>query len=663
MGIFPIETPLQKSAIVGIALFLCTIFFLPSCLFKAPENPNIPTPNPDTLTMLPRIIPVEDFFKNPERSVFSLSPDGTKLAFLAPYQNRKNIFVQKIGDTTAAVRVTHIIDRDLNSFFWANDDYLVYVRDYGGDENYRIFSVKANGSQEKDLTPFPGVKVEIIDDLEDDEEHLIIGMNKRNPQIFDPYRLHIKTGELKLLAENPGNITNWITDHDGKLRIALATDGVNTIILYRKTESDDFKSVLQTDFKQTVMPIYFDFEEEEQVYALSNLGRDKTAIVKMDINTGKELEMVFEHPEVDVSYMSYSKKRKVPTTISYITWKREYKFVDKQVADLYKRLEKELKGVEIVVTSTNRTEDKFIIRTFSDRSLGAYYFYDSVKDELLKISEVSPWLAEKELAKVKPIEYKSRDGLTIHGYLTLPLGIEAKNLPVVVNPHGGPWARDVWTFNPEVQLMANRGYAVLQVNFRGSTGYGRQFWEASFGKWGLAMQDDVTDGVQWLVNQGIADPKRIGIYGGSYGGYATLAGITFTPDLYACAVDYVGVSNLFTFLNTIPPYWEPYRKMLYEMVGDPENPLDSARLYATSPVFHVDKIKAPLLIAQGAKDPRVNQAESDQIVDALRKRGVEVEYILKENEGHGFRNQENRFEFYGKMEVFLQKHLGGRVVE
>ncbi len=258
---------------------------------------------------------------------------------------------------------------------------------------------------------------------------------------------------------------------------------------------------------------------------------------------------------------------------------------------------------------------------------------------------------------MKPIQYQSRDGMTIHGYLTLPKGAEAKNLPVVINPHGGPWARDQWGFNPEIQFLANRGYAVLQMNFRGSTGYGRAFWEASFGEWGLKMQDDVSDGVQWLIDQGIADPKRIAIYGGSYGGYTTLAGITFTPELYACAIDYVGVSNLFTFMETIPPYWELYRQMLYEMVGDPDDPTDKTRLEATSPVFHVDKIKAPLLIAQGAKDPRVNQAESDQMVAALEAKGIPVEYLLKENEGHGFRNEENRFEFYGAMERFLNQHL------
>ena len=276
------------------------------------------------------------------------------------------------------------------------------------------------------------------------------------------------------------------------------------------------------------------------------------------------------------------------------------------------------------------------------------------------IANPSPWIDENQMASMEPITYQSRDGLTIHGYLTLPAGVDranAKDLPLVVNPHGGPWARDNWGFNPEVQFLASRGYAVLQMNYRSSTGYGKAFWEAGFGKWGLEMQDDITDGVNWLIEEGIGNKERISIYGGSYGGYATLAGITLTPNVYACAIDYVGVSNLFTFMNTIPPYWEPYRAMLYEMVGNPEDPTDKKRMEATSPVFHVDKIKVPLLIAQGAKDPRVAQAESDQVVEALKKNGVDVEYILKENEGHGFRNEENRFEFYEAMERFLGEHL------
>lgn len=620
------------------------------------------TTQPKDKEMTPDIIPLENFFKNPEQTAYSLSPDGTYFAFLAPYENRKNIFVQKIGEQDAK-RVTNVTDRDLSSFFWINDERLIYVRDFGGDENYHLFSVTKDGADEKDLTPFDGVRAEIIDVLENDSDHMIVGLNKRIPQVFDPYRLNISTGELSLLAENPGNISNWITDHEGQLRIAMATDGVNTSVLYRKTEQDEFATIVTTNFKETVAPMYFDFDNGETVYALSNIGRDKLAIIKMNIATGEELELVYEHPEVDVSYMSYSRKRKVPTTISYVTWKREHEFVDNEVKALYERLEKELGAYEVVITSTNKAEDKFVVRTYSDRSLGAYYFYDKNEDKLEKITDVSAWLKEDQLAEMKPIKYTSRDGLTINGYLTLPKGVPAENLPVVVNPHGGPWARDAWTFNPEVQFLANRGYAVLQMNFRGSTGYGRSFWEASFKEWGLKMQDDVTDGVQWLIDQGIADKDRVAIYGGSYGGYCTLAGITFTPDLYACAIDYVGVSNLFTFMETIPPYWEIYLKMLHEMVGDPADSTDNARLKATSPVFHVDKIKAPLLIAQGAKDPRVNQAESDQMVAALQEKGIAVDYLLKENEGHGFHNEENKFEFYARMEAFLEKHMALKLAD
>jgi dipeptidyl aminopeptidase/acylaminoacyl peptidase len=301
-----------------------------------------------------------------------------------------------------------------------------------------------------------------------------------------------------------------------------------------------------------------------------------------------------------------------------------------------------------------------LVRTISDRSLGATYFYDVAKDELTKIADRAPWLKEEQMCEMKPITFTASDGIQLHGYLTLPLGVDPKNLPVVVNPHGGPWARDVWGWNPEVQFLANRGYAVLQINFRGSTGYGRKFWELSFKQWGKTMQNDLTDGVKWLISEGIADPKRVGIYGGSYGGYATLAGLTFTPDLYACGVDYVGVSNLFTFMSTMPPYWKPFIEMMYEMVGDPKK--DSLLLREASPLFHVDKIKVPLFIAQGANDPRVNKAESDQVVEALKKRGVKVDYMVKDNEGHGFGNEENQFEFYGAMEKFLATHLGGRSV-
>jgi dipeptidyl aminopeptidase/acylaminoacyl peptidase len=600
-----------------------------------------------------REIPLRDFFKNSEKLGFSVSPDGKYIAYLAPWENRMNIFVQQRG-SDESVRITNVSSRDIMGFFWGNDDRIIYVKDKDGDENYHLFSVDKSGKNEKDLTPFEGVRCNIVDELYDSETDILIEHNKRNPEVFDVYRLNFVTGEMILSAENPGNISTWKADHDGKIRAAIATDGVNNSLLYREDEMGPFKNVITTDFKESLVPLFFTFDNRH-IYASSNIGRDKSAIVKYDISEAREIETVFEHPEVDVHHLSYTKKRKVLTAISYTTWKRERKFLDNETETIFARLEKDLKGYEVVITDMNKNEDVFIVRTYSDRSLGSYYLYDKTTDELEKLTDISPWINEEEMCEIKPITYTSRDGMTIHGYLTLPKGIEAKNLPVVVNPHGGPWHRDEWGYNPESQFLANRGYAVMQMNFRGSVGYGRKFWESSFKQWGRAMQDDVTDGVNWLINQGIADPKRIAIYGASYGGYATLAGLVYTPDVYAAGVDYVGVSNLFTFMKSIPPYWKPYLETLYEMVGHPEK--DKELMEASSPVFHVDKIKAPLFIAQGRQDPRVNVNESDQMVEALKKRGIEVPYMVKDNEGHGFQNEENRFEFYEAMEKFLARHL------
>ncbi len=395
--------------------------------------------------------------------------------------------------------------------------------------------------------------------------------------------------------------------------------------------------------------------DNNTIYAASNLKRDKSAIVKFDIKNGTEFEVLFEHPEVDVTELSYSKKRKVLTAISYVNWKKERVFLDIETKNIFDRLTKELGNYEISIVDMNKDEDKFLIRTLSDRSHGQYYFYDKNSNELIKLADISPWLNESELAEMKPVAFKSRDGFNINAYLTLPANKVPKDLATVLLVHGGPWARDTWSYDPEAQFFANRGYVVLQVNFRGSVGYGRKFWEASFKQWGKSMQNDLSDGVMWLVEQGIADSKRVAIYGGSYGGYATLAGLTMTPDLYACGVDYVGVSNLFTFMKTIPPYWKPYLEMMYEMVGNPET--DKVLMTESSPVFNVDKIKAPLFIVQGRMDPRVNVNESDQMVEALKKRGIDVPYMVKDNEGHGFHNEENRFEFYEAMEKFLEKYL------
>ncbi len=608
---------------------------------------------------LPRLIPMKDFFRNPENAVFGLSPDGSHLAFLKPWENRLNVHVQKIGEEEVT-RITSATERGISEYFWANNNRIAYVQDTAGDENFRLYAVNIDGSDLKELTPFEKVRVGLIDRLKNDDEHMLISMNKRNPRLFDPYRININSGKMKMIAQNTGNIIDWQTDHDGNLRIAVTSDGVNTSVLYRDTEKDKFQTLITTNFKESMSPLFFTFDNKN-LYVASNIGRDKTAIYEYDIKNKKHATLLYEHPEVDVAVdgLLKSDKRKKITGVTYIIDKRHYHFFDDERKTLQEGLEGRLPGYEVAVVSRSKDERKVLVRTYSDRSLGSYYYFNRDTDDFKKLVDISPWLNEDELSEMKPITYKSRDGLTIHGYLTVPKGMKAENLPVVVNPHGGPWARDRWGYRSEVQFLANRGYAVLQVNFRISTGYGRKFWEAGFKQWGLAIQDDITDGVQWLIDQGIADQERIGIYGGSFGGYATLAGVAFTPDLYACGVDYVGVSNLFTFLKAIPPYWEPFREMLYEMVGHPEK--DKELYEKVSPFFHADKIKVPMLIAQGANDPRVNIQESDQIVEALKKRGIEVEYMVKENEGHGFRNEENRFDFYRAMEKFLGKHLGGRV--
>ena len=603
-------------------------------------------------------IPLENFFKNPEKVNYQVSPDGTYFSFMAPYENRMNLFVQKIGSDTA-IRITSETGRDIAASMWAGNNRILFVKDTGGDENFQLYGVNIDGSDLKSYTNFPNVRTQIIDPLEKIDSLVIIGMNKRNPQVFDPYRLNLNTGELTLLAENPGNIQGWMTDHDGKLRVASAiVDGVNTQILYRETEDQPFQPVLTTNFKETASFAVFT-PDNKMVYALTNIGRDKTALVLMDPKTCKEQEVLYMNDKYDISGLSYSEKKNRLTVVACEGHKDMIRhYFDKEEEEIRKKLEAQLPGYNVGTTSQSKDENIRLIYAGNDRTYGTYYLYNVKENKLTKVADIAPWIKEEDMCAMNPITYTSRDGLTIEGYLTLPKGYtmeNAKNLPVVVNPHGGPWARDSWGYNPEVQFLASRGYAVLQMNFRASTGYGRKFTELGYKQWGQTMQNDITDGVEWLIKEGIADPKRVAIYGASYGGYATLAGVTFTPDLYACAIDYVGVSNLFTFMNTIPPYWKPLLDMMHEMVGDPETDKEMMEKY--SPVFHVDQIKAPLFIAQGANDPRVNKAESDQMVEALKKRGVEVEYMVKENEGHGFYNEENKFDFYRAMEKFLDKHL------
>lgn len=607
-------------------------------------------------------IPLRDFFRSPERAFFRLSKSGQYISFMQPAvgdggsAKRMNLFVQAFDGKTLVGeprQLTRESARDIGGYFWKGDDTLLYVKDFGGDENFHVVAVDVKSGKVTDLTPGEALRANLVNELREDPEHILISHNQRDKRVFDVVRVNVRTGEQTVVAQNPGNIVGWQTDHAGKVRIGIASDGVNNTLLYRDAEDQAFKPIIRTDFRTAVAPAFFDFDNKK-FYATSNRGRDKKALVLIDPARPDAEQQVYAHPDVDVADAGYSRLRKLLTTAGYVTDKPGQHFFDQETGEIFAKLRAKLPGYEINLQSATDDEQRFIVAAHNDRSQGARYVYDRKTEALVKMGEIAPWLPEARMAAMQPIKYQSRDGLTIHGYLTLPQG-QTKNLACVVNPHGGPWARDVWGFNPEVQFLASRGYCVLQMNFRGSTGYGRQFWEASFNEWGLKMQDDVTDGVQWLVKQGVADPKRIAIYGASYGGYATLSGITRTPELYAAAVDYVGVSNLLTFMNSIPPYWKPFLEQLYAMVGNPEK--DKERLSATSPALNADRIKTPLFIAQGAKDPRVVKSESDQMVDALKKRGVEVQYMVKDNEGHGFANEENRFEFYEAMEKFLSQHL------
>lgn len=610
----------------------------------------------------PKQYPIHDFFRNPDQGYFRLSDDGALLGFMRPVSidgqpARMNVFVQELAGSRPVGdprRLTSETARDISNFFWKGNDTILYEKDFNGDENFHVLAVNATTGALTDLTPFEGVRASIEDDLQENPDHILIGHNRRNPQVFDIYRANIHNGELTLVAENPGNIVGWQTDHTGQVRAAIASDGLTTTVLYRSDETQDFIPIISTDFRTTISPEFFTFDNKA-LYALSNRGRDRLALVIIDPADPEREQLVFTHDSVDLDGAVYSRLRQVLTMAAYQTDKPQRHFFDEITAQHYQRVSEKLPGYEIVLQSATRDESKFIVAAYNDRTPGSRHIYDAKKNTLDKLADINPYLPEHEMAAMRPIHYQSRDGLTIHGYLTMPIGYSGTHLPCVINPHGGPWARDGWGFNPEVQFLANRGYAVMQINFRGSTGYGREFWEASFGQWGLAMQDDITDGVHWLIDQGIADPARIAIYGGSYGGYATLAGITYTPDLYAAAVDYVGVSNLLTFMDSIPPYWKPMLEKMHSMVGDPEH--DRERLVATSPALNADKIRTPLLIAQGAHDPRVNKDESDQMVAALQARGVKVEYIVKDNEGHGFHNDENKFEFYERMERFLSRYL------
>jgi len=599
-------------------------------------------------------IPLDDFFKNPVKTSFQLSPDGKYISYQQPYKNRMNIYVQTI-DGKNVTRVTNETEYNTTNYFWANNNDLLFMNDNGRNKSAHLYAVSKTGKNYRGLLPVDSVRIRLINSKNIIKNELLIALNKRDSTIFDAYRLNVQTGKLQLAEKNPGNIIQWFADEYGKLRIALASDGVNETLLYRNSESEKFKPVLTNNFKNKIYPIGFDKNRKNRIYALSNLHRDKTALVEFDCATGKQIRVIVSHPTVDITDAGYSTMQHKLLYAGFETWEKGRIYLDDSVKAIYNHLESLLPNTEVKVVDADSAEQQFIIRTFTDKTPGAFYYYSLETKKLVKLSDINPSLAENQMCSMKPVSYKSRDGLTINGYLTLPLGYKPKNLPVIVIPHSGPASRNSWGFSSEVQFLANRGYAVFQVNYRGSKGYGKDFWIAGFKKWGTDIQNDITDGVHWLIKEGIADKKRIGIYGVGFGGYSALHALAFQPQLYACGASQSGFLNLFTYIKAVPPHYKPTLQMYYEMVGNPEKEIDEMR--EVSPVFHANRIQAPLLLAQDITNERVNINETNQFVKELKKRKVPITYITKESREFNFRNPESRMEFYKELEKFFASNL------
>jgi dipeptidyl aminopeptidase/acylaminoacyl peptidase len=610
----------------------------------------------------PKLIPREVIFGNPEKANPQISPDGTLMAYLAPVNNVLNVWVKTIG-VQDDQPVTKDDNRGIRFYFWAADSkHIMYLQDVGGNENWRLYGANLETQEIKDLTPFENVQVRIVSRNKHFPNELLISMNKENPQLHDVYHLDLTAGELNLVATNPGNIVGWVADANFKIRCAVAsTPEAGFDLLHRENEEATWKKLLTWGSEDALNsgPISFS-QDGNSLYCIDSRDANASRLVKIDIGKVEIAEVIAQDPEYDLSDVMMHPDTYEPQAVSFTRDRKEWKVLDESIKDDFAAVAKLDRG-DFSVYDRDDADNTWLVGFTKDDGPVSYYAYDRKAKKGTYLFVSRPDLANYTLAPMEPISFTSRDGLTIHGYITYPPGKGKNNLPMVLNVHGGPWYRDTWGYAAEAQWLANRGYACLQVNFRGSTGYGKNFINAGDKEWGGKMHNDLVDGVKWAKEEGIADPKRIAIYGGSYGGYAALVGATFTPDLFCCAVDVVGPSNLVTWITSVPPYWAILRSLLYRRIGNPET--EEEFLKSRSPLFKVDQIRIPMLIAQGANDPRVPKEESEQIVAALKEKGIDYEYMLFPDEGHGFAKPENNLKFYAAAEKFLAKHLGGRYEE
>lgn len=609
------------------------------------------------------LIPREVLFGNPERTSATVSPDGKRLAYLAPSDGVLNVWVRTLGEQDDRV-VTRDRKRGIRQYTWAfNNRHLLYLQDCDGDENWHVWSVDLDGGAIRDLTPFDGARAEILALDARHPDQMLVGLNVRDARYHDVYRVDLNTGGAQLEIVNPGDVVGWLADARFEVRGAYRAlpDGGFQLSVRDPGSSPDpaaWRPLVTWGPDEVGHPYAFT-EDGGAVYIASSIGSDTAELRLVRTDTGSETTLASD-TQVDLGDVLMHPVEHRVQAAGFNLDRLEWRALDDAIAPDLAWLQSPGKG-ELHVEARSLDDTVWVVLYVQDQAPAAYYLYRRPEKILDYLFTTRPALAQYPLAEMRPVQIQARDGLMLHGYLTLPPGAEARNLPMVLNVHGGPWSRDTWGYDAEAQWLANRGYACLQVNYRGSTGYGKKFLHAGDKEWGGKMHDDLIDAVKWAVDQSIADPARVGIFGGSYGGYAALAGAAFTPDVFACAVDVVGPSNILTLIASIPPYWEPLRRLFNVRVGDPDT--EREFLMERSPLFSADRIQCPLLIAQGANDPRVKRTESEQIVAALRERGKAVEYMLFEDEGHGFARPENRLRFYAAAEKFLARWLGGRVEE
>lgn len=609
---------------------------------------------------------VADYFKKPNQSSFQFSPDGKYVSYKQREENGKVHVYTKNTITDEVVRVIEEKDELIRGYGWANETRLIYIMDKGGDENYHLFAVDIDGKNQVELTPYEGVKVDILNALKEQKDFMIILMNKDNPQVFEPYKINIKTAAIEKLYTNddPLNpISGYDFDKDGVLKgFTKQQNGTEYVLNYRLDENQPFEPILTTTWKDDFYIIDFDYttENKNDAFVMTNLESNTREIVLYDFKEKKVIKKVYSNPTFDVSGMSVSRKRNFEVDYFYYNGEKYHiEPVSETAKKLNDKFKKQFGNKDFYISSKTDEEDKYLIYVTSDKLYGKYYTYDVSKDAFKEVLNLMPQLKEEDMAEMRSIKFTSRDGLTIYGYLTIPNAVKnGTKVPMIVNPHGGPYGpRDDWGYNPETQLFASRGYATLQVNYRGSGGYGKEFYLAGNKQIGRKMLDDLEDAVAYVKTLGLVDEDKIGIYGGSYGGLATLGSLVKTPDLYTCGVDYVGVSNLFTFFKAFPPYWKPYLGQVYEQWYDENDEDDIAIMKQVSPALNVEKITKPLFVVQGANDPRVNIDESDQVVKNMRARGINTPYMVKYDEGHGFAREENRIDLYQTMMGFFAVHL------